>query len=282
MLEKLRKQPALLLLGEGLALVGLIGLFDYLTGPEIAFSIFYAVPIGLMVWGMGLKAGIGFSMLSALVWLGADLMSGHPYSHAVIPYWNAAVRLGFFTLISLILAALRNALDREFIMARTDGLTGAANGRQFEQAGSEAIARLAQDGEPFTLVYVDLDNFKQVNDRFGHARGDTLLGEACMGIRSVLRKGDTVARLGGDEFGVILTAVGADRAQEVVSRIHGKLSLPSLESELGVGASIGAVTVSNVPRSFDDVIKAADAAMYAVKSAGKKGFECREFRAAGN
>jgi len=260
MLELVRRQPAWSLIAEGLLLVGLIGYLDYVTGSEIAFSIFYAVPIVLMVWGMGWKAGLGFSILSASVWLWADLVSGKSYSYALIPYWNAVVRLGFFLVIGFILSALRNALDREYLMARTDTLTGAANARQFEQAGADAIERLRMAKEPFTLACVDLDNFKQVNDRFGHARGDT------------------VARLGGDEFGILLAGVGADTAKDVVGRIHEKLSLPALESETGVTASLGAVTVTKCPQSFDEVIQRADALMYEVKTSGKKRFVCGDFR----
>lgn len=97
----------------GLGLVAVIGIFDYVTGAEIALSIFYLLPISLVGWFVGKREGIFISVVSAIVWLSADLMTGHPYSHRAIPYWNSAVRFGFFTIVVLILAALKRKYVKE-------------------------------------------------------------------------------------------------------------------------------------------------------------------------
>lgn len=92
----------------GLVLVAIIGVLDYVTGVEIASSIFYLVPILLVGWFVGKKEGIFISIASSLVWLVADLTGRNSYSHPAVPYWNSAVRFGFFTIVVLMLAALKS------------------------------------------------------------------------------------------------------------------------------------------------------------------------------
>jgi signal transduction histidine kinase len=94
-------------------LVAVIGTLDYVTGAEIAFSIFYLLPISLVGWFVGEKEGTFISIASSLVWLGADLASGHSYSHPAIPYWNSAVRFCFFSIVVLMLAALKRRYLKE-------------------------------------------------------------------------------------------------------------------------------------------------------------------------
>lgn len=113
LLAYLEKQSFLSLIVTGLVLVGLIGLTDYLTGYELSFSIFYLIPILLVTWYVNRPAGILISVTGALVWLLTDLLAGHIYSHPAIPYWNAAVRLGFFLIVTYILAALRASLQQK-------------------------------------------------------------------------------------------------------------------------------------------------------------------------
>lgn len=113
LLKYLDKQSGLLLTVSGFALVGLIGVIDYLTGYEVAFSIFYLIPISLCTWFVRRQIGILLSIAGALSWLITDLQAGHPYSHPAIPYWNAMVRLGFFLIVTYALAALRTSQERK-------------------------------------------------------------------------------------------------------------------------------------------------------------------------
>lgn len=104
----------------GLLLVLLLGVLDYLSGPEISFAIFYLLPIYLVTWFIGRWPGVIASVISALVWLLADLLAGHAYSHPMIPYWNSLVRLCFFLLTTYLLSELliresrRRSLERIF------------------------------------------------------------------------------------------------------------------------------------------------------------------------
>src|SRR5688572_5738620 len=96
-----------------LALVMVIGVIDYLTGIEISFSIFYLIPTALVVWYGNITNGLMFALLGALVWLAADLLGGHAYSHPLIPFWNCGVRLGFFLIIALFLNKIKEQMSME-------------------------------------------------------------------------------------------------------------------------------------------------------------------------
>jgi signal transduction histidine kinase len=96
----------------GFALAILLSLFDYLTGPELSFSIFYLIPVSMISWLAGRRCGIVMSITSGLLWFAVDSLSGHSYSHPAVPYWNAAVRLGFFLIVTFAVAALRSAEER--------------------------------------------------------------------------------------------------------------------------------------------------------------------------
>jgi NtrC-family two-component system sensor histidine kinase KinB len=117
-LEYMNRQSRLYQMSFGLALSVLLSLFDYLTGPEISFSIFYLIPISMIAWLAGRRCGIVMSATSAALWLIADLSAGRSYSHLAIPYWNAAVRLGFFLIVTFAVSALRNAQERREELAQ--------------------------------------------------------------------------------------------------------------------------------------------------------------------
>jgi len=109
----------------------LIGALDLLTGYEYSFSLFYVIPISLFTWLLGQRPGILASFVSAFVWLWADVASGHYYAHPFLPPWNTLIWLSFFIIITLLLSAIKNALEREKEMVHTDYLTGAVNSRLF-------------------------------------------------------------------------------------------------------------------------------------------------------
>jgi len=144
------------------------------------------------------------SIASAITWLIADFTSGHIYSHSAIPYWNMSVRLGTFLIITFLLSTLKSALEHEKELARTDSLTGIANRRYFIELANMEINRACRYKHPFTIVHIDLDNLKAVNDRFGHSTGDTVLRLVVNTIQNNIRATDIVARLGGDEFVILL------------------------------------------------------------------------------
>ena len=113
LMEYLGKQRKASLAVSGLVFILVLGVVDYLTGSEIAFSIFYLLPISLIAWFVGWRVGIAISVAGTTSWLVADLLAGNAYSHPAIPYWNAAVRLGFFLIVTYVLSRLRASRERQ-------------------------------------------------------------------------------------------------------------------------------------------------------------------------
>jgi len=256
------------LVGE-IALILCLGAFDLWTGPELSFSLFYLLPIYLAVWLLDKWAGMFISIFSGVTWLAADFMAGHTYSHPLIPYWNAAVRLSFFLTTTYLLAQLKKRLEVEERLARTDPLTQVANGKHFYTLSEAEIARARSAGSPLTIVYIDVDDFKGINDRLGHHAGDRLLCLIASTLQRRVRSSDIVARVGGDEFALLLPDTDAEPTQRILSALKNLLVQETERGGWPVTFSIGAVTFVRPPDSVDDMIRDADRLMYVAKSSGK-------------
>jgi signal transduction histidine kinase len=113
LLKYLNKRSDTFLVVLGFIFILVLGVIDYLTGSEISFSIFYLLPISLIIWLVGRRAGITMSVASTISWLTADLLAGQTYSYFAIPYWNAIMRLGFFIIVTLALSGLKASRNRQ-------------------------------------------------------------------------------------------------------------------------------------------------------------------------
>jgi diguanylate cyclase (GGDEF)-like protein len=258
-----------LTVAAGLALVTAVGFVDFLTGPEISLSVFYLVPVGLVSWNPRRWPGVAVAAASSGVWLVADVGAGHVYSSPAIPYWNAFVRLAIFIIVALVVSELKTSFDREKKRARVDYLTDLFNRRGFAELAAREIARAKRYKRPFSVLYMDLDNFKAVNDAYGHREGDSVLAYVARTIKENVREIDVVARLGGDEFGVFLTEADPDGALSAAERLRERLVGALKERRWPVTPSIGVVTYEGVYPKTDEMIKTVDELMYAVKKAGK-------------
>jgi diguanylate cyclase (GGDEF)-like protein len=266
--EKRNKLQSLLLFAFGIVLLGLIGLVDYITGIEISFSIFYLAPILFVTWKMGIKAGILMSVFGAIIWFISDNATTH-YSHFLIPYWNSLVRLGFFLITSIMLSKFKDELEKEKELGRIDLLTGVSNSRSFYELAGTEIERSKRHGHTLSVAYIDLDDFKSINDSSGHITGDQLLYQVALIMRQSLRRIDVTARVGGDEFVVLMPETNQETAKIVIERLQKNL-LESMKSNAWpVTFSIGAVTFSAPPKSVNDMVKKADNLMYRAKQGGK-------------
>jgi diguanylate cyclase (GGDEF)-like protein len=265
---------------DAFLLVAILGAVDFATGSEIAFSVFYLIPVGLAAWYVNRGAGVVCSVESTFAWYLADTQArSEPYSSALIPIWNAATRLAMFLIVTGLLAALRQALDRESQHARIDYLTGAVNGRAFCEVANAEISRLKRYGHAFTVAFLDVDNLKTVNDRSGHGIGDELLKAMVVAMKRRLRTSDTVARLGGDEFAVLLPETNAVSARAVADKLLSTLR-ETISSQWPVTFSVGVLTCLTPPSSVDELIEKADALMYEVKKNGKDGIRSDVLRQA--
>jgi diguanylate cyclase (GGDEF)-like protein len=254
-----------------IALVGALGVLDYLTGNEFSFSLFYLIPIFLTTWYVNRFVGIFFSILSAITWLVADILVGEAYSFTFIYFWNTMIRIVFFIITVYLASELHKTQKAVEVLARMDFVTDTINSRYFHELLEVELSRSSRYKQPFTLVYLDLDNFKLVNDRFGHDEGDDLLRFIADGLRGQLRKTDIVARLGGDEFVVLFPETGQQEAQVVMSKISGYLGDQLRLKYSFVTFSAGAVTYVATPSSTEEAIKIADQLMYSVKNSTKNG-----------
>ena len=156
--------------------------------------------------------------------------------------------------------------------AAHDALTGVPNRREFERRLAELLERSAQDGLTHALCYLDLDQFKVVNDTCGHVAGDELLRQVTQLIRRMLRAGDMLARLGGDEFGLILQACPLDHAVRIAERIReaiADLRFAWQGKQFSIGVSIGLVLAPPKGQDLGALLAAADAACYAAKEGGR-------------
>ena len=260
--ERVWLRRALILLAS-ILMVPLVEYGDYLTGPEASFDLFYFVPVALTAWYVGRRGGLAVAFLCATASGVADYIDGGD-----VVYWNAFVHLVVLSIFGIVLSVLRGVLDRERGAARTDALTGGANRRQFFETAVAEIIRSRRYGHPFSLAILDLDNFKVVNDRMGHAEGDKVLCAVAQALHSGLRATDTVARLGGDEFAVLLPETGVEAA-EVLDKIRVRLLDEFLERGWPVTASIGAVTYRCPPEDIDAAVRDADLLLYRAKGAGR-------------
>jgi len=164
---------------------------------------------------------------------------------------------------------LRLALEQERDASRCDFLTGLTNRRAFYEMGEFESKRARRYNRPMTLTYIDVDNFKKINDDQGHQVGDDLLAQVAKIIRDTVRQTDVPARLGGDEFAVLFPETDADGAQIVLGRLQQSLASEMHKNGWLVTFSIGCVTSNESHLDFDDLVKEADELMYRSKRAGK-------------
>src|SRR4051812_37129278 len=175
--------------------------------------------------------------------------------------------------------ALDNALllKRAEALSVTDDLTHLYNSRYLNLVLRRETKRASRSGRPLSLLFIDLDGFKAINDTYGHLFGSRALVEAAAVIRGSARETDVVARFGGDEFSIILPDTGGEGAFAVGARVREKIAAHTFLAGDGLNihltASVGVATLPDVAASSEELVQAADKAMYAVKDCGKNGIQ---------
>jgi len=256
----------------------LLGMLRKATEAEFAFASLALLPVLVIAWISGKWSGLFVAFLAAAMWAAGDIASGRQFDVSWIPWTNAVTRFVTYSMVALLAAQVRLLLEREHSHAREDALTGMQNRRAFLEAGAAEVERSKRYPHPLAVIFLDLDDFKRLNDTKGHDAGDAALCSAAWALRSVLRSSDQIARLGGDEFGILLPEIGYDAAIEAGRKISGAVNAV-LEDFPPVGASVGVAWFEDSGRLFPAMLKAADELMYEVKESGKGHVRSRRFDA---
>jgi diguanylate cyclase (GGDEF)-like protein len=273
----LSKNNPLLVLTVCVFFVGLIGYLDYLAGYEIRLTIFYSIPILVSSWFISAYVGYAFSVFSIFIIFYTDNLSNNSFKLTGIYIWDYAGVFLFYIFSSYIIAEIKKIIQREIIFSRTDPLTDIANSRFFIEETNKEIERSKRYFHTISAVYIDCDNFKYINDEYGHATGDKLLRVIATTIRENIRATDIVARVGGDEFCILMPETGIELSTESINVIKDTLLKVMKENNWPVTFSIGIATFIRPPESANEVLGKSDELMYHVKKSGRNSITHRVF-----
>ncbi len=277
----LERQSDLTIAVQGVAGLLVVGTVDFLSGNGLAFSFFYVIPVATVAWFGSLPVAIGIAIVGGMAFPVTESLNGRVYEGVWVPAWNFAVRGATYVAVAVLTGKLRESLEHERTLSRTDSLTGVANSRYFTDLAELELARATRNMRPMTIAYLDIDNFKTVNDDYGHAAGDDLLRLVALTLAQATRETDIVGRLGGDEFVVLLPETDFQDAKTVLARIHRLLRDELRSSGHPATTSMGAITFIKAPSSVDELLWPADQLMYAVKRDEKDAFRHRTLGGSG-
>ena len=263
------QRSALFALTTSVGLLVALAVVDYLIGYEITIMVVYLIPVFVATWNVGRTPGMVLAVASAVLSVGGDALYGAPYRSWLIPWTMAVLWAVLFVVFVLVLTELKRALEREQELARLDALTTVNNRRHFVELAAAELSRAKRHGRPLTVAYMDLDNFKQVNDRLGHGTGDALLQAVAGTMQHRLRITDAVGRMGGDEFAICLPETNVAAARSVLEELRQQVMAALPENCSFVTMSVGAVTFSKPPMTVHELLHRADEVLLAAKRAGK-------------
>lgn len=253
-----------------------VGWLDASVDPDVGFSLFYLLPVAAAAWLWGLGPAMAAACFSGMTRFVSGLI-GRGEEALLLVLWNSMNHLAVFMATGLFLALLRRErarlamlLSLETEIASTDPMTGLPNWRGLAEHLRREISRSLRQNVPLCVGYLDLDNFKQVNDKYGHGTGDMLLKNIGALFREAIRPEDLAARVGGDEFVLVFNSpdpVAAGRlGQRLIRRIE---ALGREYPGSGLGASLGLACFPIPPENPEELVALADAAMYRAKKDNK-------------
>jgi diguanylate cyclase (GGDEF)-like protein len=250
------------------AAIPVIGYLHYLTGIGFEFHLFFLFAVIAAAWYGTFATGMAAALFATAAWFVTDWWLTGAVATGKLMF-NEAMRLGVFVLAVLLTWRLKTALARESVLARADPLTGLPNRRAFFELGAAEIERARRYRRPISALFFDIDDFKRVNDRFGHEQGDALLRAVARALRAETRAADVCGRLGGDEFAMLLPETDAPAARAFAATLRERLLEAARQCGWPVTFSIGAATFRTPPADVGQLIAHADALMYTVKQRGK-------------
>ena len=238
------------------------------TPSTARFGILYTIPVLLVTWTEGLAWGILLAAATtvfreATAWV--QMLADTPLQ------WRILNGLAYLAVLGVAMAGLQSLRRSQAQLARLvtqDQLTNVLNARAFADRLGQELDRNRRYPRALALMYMDLDNFKVINDTHGHQTGDAVLRLVADAMRSSVRQADVVGRLGGDEFAVLMPETDAALADAAAKRLIAGLR-NVFKGTPNVTASIGVVACTATDASTDDLLRRADQAMYDAKKSGK-------------
>ncbi len=250
-------------------LVLVIGGLDTIVSHDISIIILYMLPIILIAWYEGGLPAVLLSFVSAVTWAVSDLTSGYMDSQISVIIWNGFTALGIFLIVAFSIAAVKRLLIKAREYHHTDDLTGVSNIRFFYDQARIEISKSALHKRPFTLVYIDIDNLRHINDTLGHMVGDYLLHETARIMKSVLRSTDIISRFGGAKFAILMPETKNQDTEVAIRTVQERLSRMLKRKGWGVTFSIGVITCNDPACTIDRLIKMAEDLAKAARAEGQ-------------
>jgi diguanylate cyclase (GGDEF)-like protein len=258
-------------------IIVILGWIDYVSGVDFRIYPLYFIPLAFGSWNRPAITSLMLSVYATAVWFFSNYLIGMRYSSNVVWVVNTASQLTTFILVSLAVAYIGRRFEFESELARTDALTGLLNSRAFYERMSFEVKRSHRYQRPIAVVYLDLDNFKEINDRLGHKAGDKILLRVARILRASLRDTDIVGRMGGDEFMLVLPEINSDSLEKVLERVRVKVkTIIGNDHKLHLSISAGAVVCIPNKETMEKLISFSDDLMYQVKRSGKDGIIIKE------
>jgi diguanylate cyclase (GGDEF)-like protein len=238
------------------------------TPPDIRLGILYVVPVVLVTWTDGIAWGLGFAAVTIVL---REVVAWEQLPLGTPMLWRFVNAASYVVVVGVGMAGLqrlRHIQQQLSRLATNDPLTGLVNARSFAARLTQELERNRRYPRPLALLYLDLDDFKVINDSHGHQTGDAVLRLVAEAMRSSVRQADIVGRLGGDEFAVLMPETDAALADAAAKRLAESLRTV-FKGTPTVTASIGVVSCTVADANTDDLLRRADQAMYDAKKAGK-------------
>ena len=263
----------------GICVAAAIAWLDHMSHGRVSFYLLYFPSIIMVAWFGGRVAGIVMSLVCTSAWTLAawPVVTSLALHDRILSVTLHVLTMSVVAWMTVALGQAKHRrdaiqkkqgdrLDVEIGLARHDHLTGALNSRGFHEKFSEERAKIMRYGRTTSLLHLDLDHFKEINDEHGHQFGDEMLKRVVSIINDNVRAVDSVARTGGDEFVVLLPETGSRRAEACASRILVQMKKNLRDPLTG---SIGIVSFGHVSESNMEISKMADEAMYLAKTSGR-------------
>lgn len=252
----------------GTVLLGLIGGVMLLSVEPAAWAILLVLPVLVVAWFSGPWPAGGTALVAALLYFVAEFVAiGSP----AVPGLRAGLVLVVLAALARALPSLRHASQVEREQALTDPLTNLGNRRFFRELAAVELNRSRRYGRPVSLVCLDLDGFRSLNDGLGHAEGDALLALTASVFTNTLRTSDMVARIAGDEFAILLPETGLAGAHVVMEKLRERLLEATTAADHPLTFSAAIVGFEDGPVSLEAMLRQADQGMIEAKRSGPGG-----------